>query len=65
MGGGGKEGGGLVGYVQSRDVYPFGKLQLHFIFGFHFRHSLCPAFATAFSVLRGLLIVLVGTIGSF
>ena len=47
------------------EVYPAGKLQWHFNYGFHFRNSLWLAFAAGFAVLRGLLIVTVGTMDSF
>ena len=67
-------GGADVGCDESRelrarsspfDIYPAAKLQWHFTCGFDFRHSLWLPFAVAFAVLKGLLIVPVGTIGPF
>ena len=58
-------GGGLMGFVQSWEfgartrpspfeVYPAGKLQCYFTYGFNFRHSLWLPFTAAFAVLKGL-----------
>ena len=68
------EGGGwLVGCFQSREflvrffpfeIYPPGKLQWHFTYGFHFEHGLWLPFVTAFAV-KGILIVPVGNMGPF
>ena len=49
----------------SSEVYPAGKLQWRFTYGFNLRHGLWLPFAAAFAVLRGLLMVPVGTMGSF
>ena len=47
------------------EVHPAGKFQWHFTCGFDFRHSLWLPFVAAFAVLKGLLIVPVGTMGPF
>ena len=49
----------------SFEVHPAGKFQWHFTCGFDFRHSLWLPFVAAFAVLKGLLIVPVGTMGPF
>ena len=49
--------------VSPSEVYPAGKLQWHFTCGFDFRYSLWLPFEAAFAVLKGLLIVTVGTMG--
>ena len=63
----------LVGCFQSREflvrffpfeIYPPGKLQWHFTYGFHFEHGLWLPFVTAFAV-KGILIVPVGNMGPF
>ena len=47
------------------EVSPAGKFQWHFTCGFDFRHGLWLPFVAAFAVLRGLLMVPVGTMGPF
>ena len=49
--------------VSPSEVYHAGKLQWHFTCGFDFRYSLWLPFEAAFAVLKGLLIVTVGTMG--
>ena len=46
-------------------AYPAGKLQWPLTCGFGFGHSPWLPFAVGFAVLKGLLIVVVGTAGSF
>lgn len=46
-------------------IYPAGKLQWYFLFGFHFSHAPWLPFAAGFALLKVLLLIPVGTMGSF